>query len=867
MPGAGKEGKRADASAVAAQEKRKTESLRTMSGSSYANPRWQYMLSYLNRAQMAQWNKYSSIQQRKIMEEIEKKLERKLPGDEVIPPESRSYSFFDVDAYAQEEKSSSEYRIRGHPKESALRVVQEETLRQERMAFRVNRARSMLRSDTGHTDRMGKNPSRACSISAAGSVIKGGNTGAKTSLKTARGPMLQRRPGRQEILNEKESRSSGLIMSDEGPVTNGGKRLRSDPTSETRGRDITRRNAAALRAGKEQRKKGSSKPFDETSSGSGASFTASRALSSRAGRERARERLTGSRSREKESELPILRQRAEGEDALPERKPAFPGRDLDGEVRYIDDAIRKEGDLIRLKGERGIQADPKSKGPAEKSPPALEDGKAEMQLAVMAGAAKPFVEKQAQGFLLPAASGEKRSVTLPERATEKETFIAFKEQMAKKMERSSGQGKRRSRQREKKREAKYRQEFASLLIATIEKDIQKQANISRAQKTGQINASVAELTGETGRGAFRTAAIPLRLHLAFIGKKLREELKRRMKEAIKNLMRHAATFGAPVFAVVIIVMLLSAICMIGTTQNEPRGTGLGFKIVQEAKKHLGLPYVYGGTSLVSGCDCSGFVWAIYNIFGYNLPRTAGDQYAYGRKVGSDVSDWQLGDLIYYSRTGGVQSGGGRGEHIVIYIGGGQVISCGPVAIYNWDYRSDYYGTCRIIPDEPLGGDFSGSTNEEVCWNYFISQGFSEAATAGILGNMYVESGGTFDPSIHQYGGGPGRGLCQWEESYSGGSGRYNNLVAFAEGLGKSWDDITAQLQFVCYELDSGAMNPYFSKFGGVEAFKNSTDPTTATYVFLCGFEYCGDPGESFLESAFSLSIRVDHAGWAYLNYQ
>ena len=235
-------------------------------------------------------------------------------------------------------------------------------------------------------------------------------------------------------------------------------------------------------------------------------------------------------------------------------------------------------------------------------------------------------------------------------------------------------------------------------------------------------------------------------------------------------------------------------------------------------------------------------------------------------MGKDISDWQLGDLIYYSKTGSVQSGGGRAEHIVIYIGGGQVISCGPVAIYNWDYRSDYYGTCRIIPDEPLGGDFSGSTNEEICWNYIISKGFSKAAAAGILGNMYVESAGTFDPSIHQIGGGPGRGLCQWEESYSGGSGRYNKLAAFASGIGKKWDDISAQLMFASYEMDSGQLNYYFSKFGGVEAFKRSKDPATAAYVFLCGFEYCGDPGRSFLEANFALSLRESHARWAYKTY-
>ncbi|MDO4647828.1 MAG: C40 family peptidase [Eubacteriales bacterium] len=97
--------------------------------------------------------------------------------------------------------------------------------------------------------------------------------------------------------------------------------------------------------------------------------------------------------------------------------------------------------------------------------------------------------------------------------------------------------------------------------------------------------------------------------------------------------------------------------------------GIGQQIAEYAQSFVGrLPYVYGGTSLVTGADCSGFVQAVYAHFGYSIPRTAGAQYAGGRKIGSNVNDWQPGDLIYYSRTGSVQEGGGRAEHIVIYIG-------------------------------------------------------------------------------------------------------------------------------------------------------------------------------------------------------
>ena len=874
-----------NASSFALPARQRKESFRSAAGRSALNARQKYMLSYLNRAQRQQWDKYSPIQQRKIMEEIEKKLERKLPGD--VAPAPEKISAFDVGAYADEEKAPYGYRIRGHPGDGKIRLKQEETLRQGISILRVSPVRSMMQLD-GQEGRIKKRcledksalkgkaiavrraaPSKAANAadqkSRSGDQIHaGGGQETRKSLKAIRGPALQQRIRGQALPGEKKDQPFGEQHF--GAASGGSKNAGQKGAAAHRSQKLIRyaAHAKSFERRGESRLSGQIKDKDPVYPASGRSRRDERTFPFQAGRETAIDHI----SRRERQEKSILRT-VPSDDALEIRKT-----DTDMKIRKTEETIRDKNDPLRdapVLNQRYVSGE-KAEGAAQKEEASLrKSGEKEAGKEAVRRAAKAAETESAAKSMPPDVSAQwepeaKRSVILQKKQAQKEIFrsLALSKQKA---ERSSLKENRRLARRDKKREAKYQKEFASLLIATIEKDMAKQANIRQAQKSGQISATVSELTGETGRSTLRAAALPLRLHLAFLGKKLRAELKRRMKEAVRNLMRHAAVFGAPVFAVVIIVMLLASICMISTTQNEPRGTGLGFRIVQEAKKHLGLPYVYGGTSLVDGCDCSGFVWAIYNIFGYNLPRTAGDQYAYGRKVGSNVSDWQMGDLIYYSKTGSVQSGGGRAEHIVIYIGGGQVISCGPVAIYNWDYRSDYCGTCRIIPDEPLGGDFSGSTNEEICWNYFISQGFSEAATAGILGNMYVESGGTFDPSIHQYGGGPGRGLCQWEESYSGGSGRYNNLVAFANGLGKSWDDITAQLQFVSYELDSGAMNPYFAKFGGVEAFKNSTDPATATYVFLCGFEYCGDPGQSFLESAFSLSTRVDHAGWAYLNYQ
>ena len=87
-------------------------------------------------------------------------------------------------------------------------------------------------------------------------------------------------------------------------------------------------------------------------------------------------------------------------------------------------------------------------------------------------------------------------------------------------------------------------------------------------------------------------------------------------------------------------------------------------IVNFALQFVGNPYVWGGTSLTNGCDCSGFVMSVYANFGYSLPRVADAQSVYGMQI--PVSSAQPGDLIFYARNGYVY-------HVSLYIGGGQVV--------------------------------------------------------------------------------------------------------------------------------------------------------------------------------------------------
>lgn len=97
------------------------------------------------------------------------------------------------------------------------------------------------------------------------------------------------------------------------------------------------------------------------------------------------------------------------------------------------------------------------------------------------------------------------------------------------------------------------------------------------------------------------------------------------------------------------------------TVKQESTSSTGQAIADYAVQFVGNPYVYGGTSLTKGADCSGFVQSVYKNFGYSLSRTAASQAGDGTAV--SVKNLQPGDLLFYHGYG----------HVAIYIGGGQVV--------------------------------------------------------------------------------------------------------------------------------------------------------------------------------------------------
>jgi len=100
-------------------------------------------------------------------------------------------------------------------------------------------------------------------------------------------------------------------------------------------------------------------------------------------------------------------------------------------------------------------------------------------------------------------------------------------------------------------------------------------------------------------------------------------------------------------------------------KNKGTTGDMGAVAARTAERFVGIPYRWGGDNVVDGMDCSGFVRAVYNLCGVNIPRTSAEQFKAGEKVGRD--DLVDGDLVFFGASADSIN------HVGIYAGGGKFV--------------------------------------------------------------------------------------------------------------------------------------------------------------------------------------------------
>ncbi len=172
----------------------------------------------------------------------------------------------------------------------------------------------------------------------------------------------------------------------------------------------------------------------------------------------------------------------------------------------------------------------------------------------------------------------------------------------------------------------------------------------------------------------------VKLHTEFVeAESKEEEAKRLAKEEAERKKAREAAAAAAAAANTQNAAAGSTSAATATATVSGESSEMGKAVAEYALQFVGNPYVYGGTSLTNGADCSGFVMSVYANFGVSLPHSSASDRSQGYAVEGGLANAQAGDLICYS------------GHVALYIGNGQIVHASTsktgIIVSNADYKT------------------------------------------------------------------------------------------------------------------------------------------------------------------------------------
>ncbi|MDN4173557.1 transglycosylase SLT domain-containing protein [Nocardioides sp. SOB77] len=245
----------------------------------------------------------------------------------------------------------------------------------------------------------------------------------------------------------------------------------------------------------------------------------------------------------------------------------------------------------------------------------------------------------------------------------------------------------------------------------------------------------------------------------------------------------------------------------------------GARVVAEAEKYLGVPYVWGGTDPANGLDCSGLVQLVYRNLGIDLPRVSRDQAQAGRPVAS-LAEAQPGDLLAFNSPV---------SHIAIYVGDGKMIEAPRpgLSVRVTEVSGDLTAIRRVLPESAptVSGRASAPVSAVPYADLFNRAAATYGVDAGLLAAIAKQESGYRPDAVSPVG---AQGLMQLMPATARGLGVSDSFdpAQAVDGAARLVRDLLdrfgrTDLALAAYNAGPGAV----LRYGGIPPY-----PETQNYV-------------------------------------